>query len=273
MGTPAGKDYCVGYCAQENMAYAGLTGSSSCMCGNDYVGGGQASPTECDFDHDGIMDCGTFDANREWWTAESGGECRARVAVYSADTGDEVGCYRVATSMPAGLTLGGDAYLDDSGRHAAGDRWWQGVGEADEITYDDFGIHFDGYGDYAQISGIDNGYAADGTFAISMWVTKPNCLISGKEEILYKHGDLGGRRSSAIMMMYVCSNDPTHQHSTVQEVRGRDGYQDVNLVRVYLQDDNQNRSVFDVSIDHDGGYVTDTWVSSPLPQPACTSFL
>jgi hypothetical protein len=161
--------------------------------------------------------------------------------------------------MPEGLTLGGDAYLDDSGRRSSG-RWWDGVGEVDEATYDDFGIHFDGYGDYAQISGVDNGYAADGTFAISMWVTKPNCLTSGKEEILYKHGTLGGRRNAAIMMMYVCSNDPTHQHSTVQESRGRDGYRDINLVRVYLQDDDQKRAVFDVSIDNDGGFVTDTWV-------------
>eukprot|EP01043_Picozoa_sp_COSAG02_P014239 COSAG02_NODE_584_length_19995_cov_3.209439_1_plen_2268_part_10 len=212
MGTDAGLDYCVEFCRSEGMPYAGLSYSSSCMCGNEYVGGGEASPTECDVDHDGTMDCGTFDADGDWWRAEGGGECRSRVAVYNTDGGAEVGCFRVATSMPEGLTLGGDAYLDDSGRRS-GDRWWDGVGEVDETTYDDFGIHFDGYGDYAQISGVDNGYAADGTFAISMWVTKPNCLVSGKEEILYKHGSLGGRRA-AIMMMYVCSNDPTHQHST-----------------------------------------------------------
>jgi hypothetical protein len=372
MGTPLGRALCVEFCAAVGMPYAGLTGASTCWCGDDedaIFAGGEASPTECDANHDGIMDCGTFDADRSWWRSQAAGECRQRLAVYrtegmpdcapiahdaaqcleapneyhethfgmynvsgtimendadcctvagaggcapgytyiegtrgcgayglpwvtstwcvpdttdplpdctfiagdesSCDTttcnyrdasGTEVGCYRIATGMPEGLQLGGDAYLDDSGRHSGATSWWSGVGEADDTSYDDFGIHFDGDGDYAQVVGVDNGYAADGTFAISMWVTKPNCMVSGKEEILYKHGDLGGRRGAAIMMMYVCSNDPSHQHSTVQQARGQEGFQKINLVRVYLQDDDQQRAVFDVSIDKDGGYVTDTWV-------------
>ena len=32
------------------------------------------------------------------------------------------------------------------------------------------------------------------------------------------------------------------------------------LPRVYLEDDDGQRAVFDLSIDSDGGYVTDTWV-------------
>ena len=61
------------------------------------------------------------------------------------------------------------------------------------------------------------------------------------------------------MMMMVCSNDPTHHHSTLQQ--RRDGrFTDTNLIRVYLRDDDGKQAVFDVSIDRDGGYVTDTWV-------------
>lgn len=259
MGTPNGTQTCLDYCAALSKPYTGLTMGDRCRCGDSYYGGGQASPTECDADHDGEMDCGTFDPEQGWWRNSAGGECRARVAVYDTATGEEIGCFRLAEGMPAGLELGGDAYLDDSGRHSDASQWWNGAGEADDTSYDDFGIHFDGAGDYAQIKGVDNGYAADGTFAISLWVTKPNCRMSGKEEVIYKHGDLGRRSGASIMMMMVCSNDPEHHHSTLQQRRnGR--FANTNLVRVYLRDDDGKQAVFDVSIDRDGGYITDTWV-------------
>lgn len=290
MGTPDAAAFCQQYCARTDgwgdgngpgrgngrgpgdgdgngdgrgsfaagpFSFFGLSGANDCFCGNEYDSGGIASPTECDAAHSGTMDCGTFDADRAWWRATTTGACRARIAVYSVVDGSEIGCYRNPTSAPQGLSLGGNAYLDDSGRHSGGS-WRSGVGEVDDTSFDDFGIHFDGDGDYAQINGVDNGYAADGTFAISLWATKPNCMTSGKEEIIYKHGN---RRGATIMILYVCSNDPNHQHSTVQQVRG-DGreFADANFARIYLQDDDGKRALFDVSIDKDGGFVTDTWV-------------
>jgi hypothetical protein len=267
MGTPDAAAFCQAFCARTDgwgdddvagpFSFFGLSGADDCLCGNEYDSGGIASPTECDAAHNGTMDCGTFNPDRSWWRATTTGACRARIAVYSVADGSEIGCYRNPTSAPQGLSLGGNAYLDDSGRHSGGS-WRSGVGEVDEASFDDFGIHFDGDGDYAQINGVDNGYAADGTFAISLWATKPNCMTSGKEEIIYKHGDL---QRATIMMLYVCSNDPNHQHSTVQQVRG-DGreFADANFVRIYLQDDDRKRALFDVSIDKDGGFVTDTWV-------------
>eukprot|EP01043_Picozoa_sp_COSAG02_P057416 COSAG02_NODE_6967_length_3259_cov_1.672785_1_plen_985_part_10 len=204
MGTPDGKQTCLDYCTALGKPYTGLTLDDRCRCGDSYNGGGQASQTECDADHDGEMDCGTFDADKGWRRNSARSECKGRVAVYNTETSEEIGCFRLAETMPAGLELGGDAYLDDSGRHSDGTQWWSGVGRADDTSFDDFGIHFDGAGDYAQIQGVDNGYAADGTFAISLWVTKPNCQTSGQEEIIYKHGDLGRRRGASIMMMMVC---------------------------------------------------------------------
>ena len=263
MGTPAGKDFCKAYCVTEGFSMAGLSGSRDCFCGNNAGNGGMASPTECDADHDGVMDCGTFSADSAWWRSAARPPCGQRIAVYMAAPlgaddvagSDEVGCFRSPTGAPEGLTLGGNAYLDDSGRHSGGS-WRSGVGEVDDSTSDDFGIHFDGAGDYAQVGGVDNGYAADGSFAISLWATKPNCATSGKEEIIYKHGDL---RRATILLLYVCGNDPSHQHTTLQQSRsGR--FSDANFIRVYLQDDDRKRAVFDVSADKDGGYVTDTWI-------------
>ena len=70
--------------------------------------------------------------------------------------------------MPAGLALFGDAYLDVGGgviQQLMGGVGLTGAGRfGDDDNMDDFGVHFDGKDDYATISGVDSGYAADGTF-------------------------------------------------------------------------------------------------------------
>jgi hypothetical protein len=78
-----------------------------------------------------------------------------------------VGCYREGGAMPAGLALFGDAYLDVGGgviQQLMGGVGLTGAGRfGDDDNMDDFGVHFDGKDDYATISGVDSGYAADGT--------------------------------------------------------------------------------------------------------------
>jgi hypothetical protein len=248
MGTPAGKYFCIAYCNSQGFRYTGLGGADDCFCSNSYGSGGQAPPEECDVDHDGVIDCGTIARGRG-----SSPPCSARIAVYQTDTGEELGCFRDPTRMPVGLELQGDAYIDDSGRHST----W-GVGAADDAASNDFGLHFDGDGDFARINGVDNGYAADGTFAISLWVTKPACASSGREQVIYNHQ---GGRNARIRLLYVCSNNPQHEHSTVQQYtrRGQQRFRNINFMRVYLRDNDGQEAVFDFPVDQDGGFITDTW--------------
>lgn len=252
-GTSGAVAVCQAACAAKGFAYAGLEFASSCGCMNDYSAGGQVVNQECDVDGDGTMDCGTFPGSD---SGEFRDTCYFRVAVYDTATGAEKGCWRDPQGMPAGLTLGGDAYFDDSGRHSG-----QAVGRGDEDTADDFGIHFDGAGDYAAIANQDAGYAADGGFSIALWVTKGGCSASGKEEMIYRHGSRDWRNGPMIQLAIVCSNNRRHQHSTAQQ--GRDGTDSgTDIMRLTLRDSGTPAkvAVVDWRVGDDGGLVTDTWM-------------
>ena len=175
------------------------------------------------------------------------------------------GCWRDPTARPEGLTLGGDAYLDDSGRQRQNT-----VGAVDdaEDAKNSFGVKFDGDGDFAAIDTVDSGYAADGTFSIAMWITKPACRASGKEELVYLHANAEVTSGAVIRLTYICSLDSRHQHSSAQ--LNKDGtYSDVPIMRAVLKDNDNNIAIFDWRMDGNncrqgkcgegGGYVTDTW--------------
>jgi hypothetical protein len=286
VGTPDARAVCAAACVKLGYPYMGMEFNNDCLCDDSYSAGGQVADSECDVDKDGTMDCGTFDADWTWYT-DPANPCAYRVAVYSvADsctapegsasdldcsytagdastctgectygvTYDENGCWRDPMGMPAGVTLGGDAYFDDSGRHSG-----SGVGRGDENSANDFGIHFDGSGDYAAIQDQPSGYASDGTFSIAMWVTKPACQASGREEVLYRHATQDWQNGPMIQLTYVCSNDRRHQHSTAQE--GRRGEDEaVDIMRLTLRDSEGKMAVVDWRLGGDGGLVTDTWM-------------
>lgn len=257
MGTAAGKAACAAQCRAAGFAFMGLAWDSACMCDNDYGSGGPAPIQDCDVDFDGEMDCGMFSAGWDWFMDPSG-PCAYRLAVYdvSAGTGEvPIGCFRDPTGKPAGLSLGGDAYLDDSGRHSGT------VGMGDEDTADDFGIHFDGLGDWASISDQNAGAFSDGTFSIAFWVSQPSCGAAGQEQLLYQHTARVPGRDPLIQITYVCANDPRHQHSTAQESWRNPGeYRQVDIMRATLTDDDGNTAVVDWATGDDGGLVTDSWM-------------
>eukprot|EP01050_Picozoa_sp_SAG11_P051249 SAG11_NODE_29028_length_315_cov_0.907407_1_plen_104_part_11 len=104
------------------------------------------------------MDCGVIDEANPAMLAQfqRAGVCGNRNAVYDIGGGGNtpVGCYRDGGAMPAGLTLVGNAYLDfpKPGPNL--------LAENTDHSTENFGIHFDGSGDYATISGVDSGDAS-----------------------------------------------------------------------------------------------------------------
>lgn len=71
------------------------------------------------------------------------------------------------------ITLDGDTYLDGK-----------------------FGAMMDGIGDSLTVVGDDLNYVEDGTFGISLWFTKHECVVPGRYEMLWRHEDAGWRTSS-----------------------------------------------------------------------------
>jgi hypothetical protein len=264
MGTPAAMDVCATFCAANGFRYMGMQWTSECFCDNEYGSFGSAPLSECDIDGDGTMDCGTMPINRDDFVNVTT-PCGLRNAVYElgGDSPIALGCYNDGGGSPKGLTLGGDTYYDNNG----GLGWSRGPGlaeYADDDTNtrtDDFGLHFDGKGDYAMIDGIDSGYASDGTFAISMWATRPSCRLSGRPEIIFSHlAQPGNWSASGVIIMYLCEKNDWGAHSTVQ----RSGNGDI--LRISMTDSDGARARFDVAMSDaaSGGYVDESWVHMML---------
>ena len=208
------------------------------------------------------------------------------------------GCFRTATARPAGVTLQGNAFFDNSPDTTTKDSGFAGmeIGTSHTSVGDggrDMGIHFDGEGDYATINpkagdGIPGGgasgdYASDGTFTVSLWATQPECNVRGREEWLFAHTKYkdrwitddtdDGSVNSAIAIAYICTNNGEHSTAYVTpDTRGRDAT--LHAIRVYLTDDDGTKAVFDVPLKgysnpwhstgsgarSSGDYVTNEWV-------------
>ena len=190
------------------------------------------------------------------------------------------GCYRMGNMRPPGVTLYGNAFFDDSAASASsssggynqvfmGGGGGGGGGSGDSLNNGgrDFGIHFDGEGDFAEIIGSEAGYAVDGSFSISLWATRPDCHVYGSEEWLYAHTKYPNDPSNldasliqpGIALAYVCTENGEHSTAAAPE-RGA-----LHLVRVYLNDDEGVCVTFDIPLnsaaqDLSGGFVTREWV-------------
>ena len=181
----------------------------------------------------------------------------------------------MGNTRPPGVTLFGNAFFDDSTESStaggAGSQVFMGgfMGGDDGDSLNDggrdFGIHFDGEGDFAEIIGEEAGYAIDGSFSISLWATRPDCNTDGSVEWLYSHTKYPSdpRRPDpaliqpGIALAYVCTENGEHSTAAAPE-RGK-----LHLVRVYLNDDQGTTVTFDIPLNsaaQNGGYVTREWV-------------
>jgi hypothetical protein len=211
-------------CALRNAVYSILQNDVAATCVETATGGDIAA-TDTDacaaVTGAGLADATACDDVKK--AADANTKACTYAAARTAGEPTPVGCYREGGAMPTGLTLFGDAYLDVGG--GAIQRFSGGVGLTDvgqlgdDNNMDDFGIHFDGTGDYATVSDVDAGYAADGTFAISLWATRPSCSVSGWPEILYSHwAKPGDWRAPGITVAVLCADtlNKWFGHSTAQ---------------------------------------------------------
>ena len=282
LGTDGALAACATYCRSQDFMYMGLQWANMCFCDNEYGKYGSVPSHACDVDDDGTMDCGQWGgdsgdipANASAPGREAMMVCTWKAAVYSigseaAPELTELGCFREGAMMPAGMALGGNAYFDNGGPSTG--IYGAGPGIADDEviggssdTTDNFGIHFDGRGDYATISGVDAGYASDGTFAISLWATRPSCRLSGRPETIFSHtANPDDWSSSSIFIAYVCGSQSTTQHSTAQKFNttGDETYESTDLIRVRMVDTDGVTAMFDVPMADaaSGGYVDDSWL-------------
>ena len=145
-------------------------------------------------------------------------------------------------AMPAGARLQGDASLD--GR---------------------FGLQLDGEGDYVVLP-EPPAFAADGTFAISLWFYKSSdCDVPEEFEYLVstrKAGPSSWRNPATIW-------DPdysgVHMFLGCAE-RGAQSTVDGNVLRTFLVDEAGTRATFDYALSaaRSGGSLTDSWVHALL---------
>lgn len=297
LGTVAAPEVCAQFCAEQGYQYSALQWANECFCDNQYGGAGRVSDDQCDFDQDGLPDCGTgtvsfeegVDMFEQIRARFPNGDmpCSWRNAVYYAAptmssggfitgaTATYMGCYRDNGGQPEGLTLFGDAFLDDSGSllqsggNGAGGMNMIGATMGDELaSHDDFGVHFDGDGDFATLQNSrEAGYAHDSSFTVSLWMTRPDCRLPGREEWIYSHtqdgssriidGDPNAPPNSDIAIAYGCSENG--EHSTLES---GGGVGSLHLLRVYMTDIDNQQFIFDFPLsDADsGGYVTAEWV-------------
>ena len=201
-GTPDALVQCAAKCQQLNTQYAALN-IRICMCGNSYGSAGPADESQCDQDGDGTVDCGIVPRPENAFSADAwSGEalppaCVARSTIYRVGRTigrnylpltepSYLGCFRDTNLRPAGVSLFGDAFFDDSGATQASDFTTTLITGQQDTSIggggDDFGIRFDGQDDWATVTGSDAGYATDGTFGVSFWATRPDCRVGGRHE-------------------------------------------------------------------------------------------
>jgi hypothetical protein len=135
-------------------------------------------------------------------------------------------------SLPQGAFLEGDAYVDKF-----------------------VGLTFDGQGDSATITGLQN-LMSRGDFTVSFWMTKTECTVPGWFERVYTHRSATYERGGPRVYMEIgCPEFYTSSAMTGSEIQGP-------VIRTRIRDDNGNRAEFDVpmSVELRGGYVTDMWV-------------
>ena len=292
-GTDAALAECVRACWDAEKIFAALEGMF-CSCGDGYDDAGRADETDCDINGDGTPDCGREiqHITPDMLTGDRLlPPCVGRSTVYQIATrvGNTIyatndnyatsyrGCWRNSDVRPAGVALFGDSYFDDG--HTA--RSFAGaaiVGTPTDATaindgHADYGIHFDGDGDYAELhqAATSGSYASDGTFTLSMWVTQPDCRVHGREEWLFSHARYrdtwvdqqrtDGKVNSAIAIAYGCGE--AGEHTTACN-NGADCGNKVHIMRVYLNDDDGNTAVFDVPLNHHSGAIESHWVHFAL---------
>ena len=309
-GTPDALAECVTECQRRDRPggptmYAGLEWFA-CSCGNSYGSAGTAPDSECgvgdDPAHPASPTCGMVPMEMEdVRSAMNNGvsnfpPCVGKNAVYQIgrrignrvinQPATYVSCARMGMFRPPGVTLYGNSFFDDSNRasgSSASQMWSQNIiGTADGGGLNDggrdWGIHFDGEGDYAEIVGDDAGYAADGSFAVSMWATRPDCNVYGRQEWIYAHtqpdpttgvgvdpsrNDPSDNVLAGIAMAYICTENG--EHTTIPPLpTGRSGRPNpLHLIRVFLNDDDGTTAQFDIPLNsaaQRGGSVTREWI-------------
>ena len=130
----------------------------------------------------------------------------------------------------------------------------------------DFGVQLDGDGDYIEIDASRGWYASGDTFTISLWFSKTSECSGASDdryESLFSHqftpttrgGDPWEDGNSNVNIWLGCASNGIG--SSVQSEEDK-----TDIVRIWLQDDDNNKGVFDVGLDsaRSGGYVTDQWV-------------
>lgn len=177
--TQAAFSSCVAACQQRHATYAALS-HWVCSCGNSYGSAGAAPENLCGTEG-GVPSCGTVVRDLDFSTLSGTSEppvCVGKQAVFvvgqqlgnsvyrpladvdqsTITTFDDpryLGCYRTGLFRPPGVTLHGSAFYDDDGHTATNQQtfgWEQTfVGRPSRSGSRDFGIHFDGEGDYAEI--------------------------------------------------------------------------------------------------------------------------
>ena len=115
-----------------------------------------------------------------------------------------------------------------------------------------WGLTFDGDEDHVTIKGGATDFADDGTFAISMWFTKPVCNVPGDWQFLFsqlkdRNMPVAFPGNSGVNIFIGCGG-----WNEVSTVSG-------DIVRIYLTDTTGTHAVVDVKLDGAGGPVTDTW--------------
>ena len=141
-----------------------------------------------------------------------------------------------------GVSYGGDAYHDRN-----------------------FGIQLDGDEDYISLE-RGQWYSNGQEFTISFWFSKTTTCSAASDsemESLYSHQEANARRreweddNSNVNIQIGCASDGVG--SSVQSA-GADGRTDI--LRFWVQDDSNNKGVFDVGLDsaRGGGWVTDQWI-------------
>lgn len=307
-GTPEALAECVTECQRRDRPggptmYAGLEWFA-CSCGNSYGSAGSAPDSECGVG-DNPLDpaaptCGMVPMEMEDVRASMNNgvsnfpPCVGKNAVYQI--GRRIGnrivnqdptyvsCARMGMFRPPGVTLYGNSFFDDSTRATGSAGSWSQniIGTADGGGLNDggrdYGIHFDGEGDYAEIVGNDAGYAADGSFTVSMWATRPDCNIFGRQEWIYSHtqpdpttglglspasNDPSDNVLAGIALAYICTENG--EHTTIPPLPpSQSGRRNpLHLVRVYLNDDDGTTAQFDIPLNsaaQRGGSVTREWV-------------
>ena len=104
------------------------------------------------------------------------------------------------------------------------------------------------------------------SFTISLWMTRPDCRVRGREEIIFSHTQNEQGRivpneddppNSDIALVYGCTENGEHSTIPVPE----DG-STVHLIRVFMTDVQNSKFIFDFPLSdaQSGGYVSSEWV-------------